>query len=378
MTTLRKPLAAAALAAGLAFLAGCRSNEAAPPAAAEAPALAVVTVKVQARPFTASVAVTGTLVSKSQVDIKAETTGRVVRFDKDEGDRVASGEPVVWVDEENYKLAVSQAESAVAVAQAALEKARVMEAHSRSEHERARNLLASGGITDRDLKAAAVAEKDAAAQVALAEAQLAQARSVLDQSRKRLRDAVVRAPVAGEIQRKYVNAGAYVEPPTPVFSLVDNGRLELEAPVPTADLAPVRTGQRVTFQVNSYPGETFRGVVEEINPAVDAASRSAKVRVRVDNAGGRLKAGMFAQGEILTGAAVQAILVPAAAVYREDRASRESYVYVVQNGKAARRAVQIGRERDGELEIAGGLQPGDILVAQQSIQLAEGVPVKAQ
>jgi RND family efflux transporter MFP subunit len=378
MIRLLKILTAVTIAAGLLFLAGCRKNQAAPAAVAEAPAIEVAALAVASRPFTATVAVTGTLISKSQVDIKAETTGRVMRFDKDEGDRVAAGEAVVWIDEENYKLAVSQAESAVLVSQAALEKAQVMEAHSRSEHERARNLLTSGGITDKDMQAAAVAEKDAAAQVALAKAQLAQAQAALDQSRKWLRDAVVRAPVSGEIQKKYVNAGAYVEPPTPVFSLVDNGRLELEAPVPTADLAPVRPGQRVTFQVNAYPEETFEGGVEEINPAVDAVSRSAKVRVQVNNSRGRLKAGMFAQGEILTGAAIQAITIPSTAVYREDRAAKDSYVYVVENGKAARRAVRIGRERNGELEIIEGLKPGDLLITEQSIQLAEGVSVKAR
>lgn len=358
---------------------GCGArNEAAPVAAAEPVAVQARVWKIEPRTFTASVAVTGTLVSKSQVDVKAETTGRVLRFDKQEGDQVRAGEALVWVDEENYKLAVAQAESAVGVAEASLERASVLESHSRSEHERARNLVASGGITDKDLQSAAIAEKDAVAQVTLAKAQLAQSRSVLEQARKRLRDSVVKAPVSGEIQKKYVNPGAYVEPPTPVFSLVDNTRLELESPVATAELAPIRRGQRVTFEVNSYPAVKFEGVVEEINPAVDAASRSAKVRVRVNNAGGRLKAGMFAQGEILTGVSAQAVIIPATAVYREDRSSKQSTVFVVENERAVRRGVRIGRERDGELEILEGLKPGDALITEQSIELAEGVRVRAQ
>ncbi|MGE5646340.1 MAG: efflux RND transporter periplasmic adaptor subunit [Acidobacteriota bacterium] len=360
----------------LPLLSGCRKAEprqSNTPAAA--PPVQAAVLRVEPQPFSATVAVTGTLVSNAHVDVKAETTGRVLKFPKEEGDRVTAGEAVLWVDEENQKLAVRQAEATVKVAEASLARARVAEAHSRSEFERAQNLLKSGGITDKDYKAAELAQQDAGAQTALFAAQLDQARAALDTARKRLRDAVVRAPVSGEIQKKYVNAGAYVEPPTPVFALVDNGRLELESPVPASDLAPVRSGQKVVFSVNSYPGASFEGRVIEVNPAVEAETRAAKVRIRVDNSAGRLKAGMFAQGEILTGVQTSAIVIPAAAVYRDDRSAKQSYVFVVENGKASRRNIRIGRERDSTLEIAEGLKPGDLLIAEQSIELAEGVPV---
>ena len=336
---------------------------------------AVVEVRTEA--FSASVAVTGTLVSTSLVDVKAETTGRVLRFPKEEGDRVAAGEAVIWVNDENYRLAILQAESAVKVAEAAADRARVLGAHSQSELERARNLIKSGGITDKDFKAAELAEKDAQAQIAVAEAQLAEAQATLAVAKKRMADTVIHAPVAGEIQRKHINPGAYVEPTTAVFTIVNNSRLELRSPVPTADLAPIRTGQRTTFVVNAYLGETFEGRVLEINPAVDAQTRSATVSIRADNRGGRLKAGMFATGEILTGVVAQAILVPAASVYRDDRSAKSSFVYVVENGKAIRRPVRIGRETDSRLEIVEGLKPGDLLIAEQSIELADGVPVQA-
>ena len=182
--------------------------------------------------------------------------------------------------------------------------------------------------------------------------------------------------MAGEIQKKYVNPGAYLEPATQVLALVDNRRLELESPVASADLAPIRAGQRVAFTVNSYPGKTFEGRVIEINPSVDADTRSAKVRIQAPNPAGKLKSGMFAQGEIHTGVEAQAIVVPASAAYRDDRSAKASYVFVVENGKAVRRSVQIGRERDSSLEIASGLRAGDLLIAEQSIELAEGVRVE--
>jgi RND family efflux transporter MFP subunit len=270
---------------------------------------------------------------------------------------------------------VRQAESAVQVAEATVARARVAASYASSELERARNLVKSGGITDKDLKAAELAEQDSRAQTQLAVAQLDQAKAALDTARKRLRDTAIRALVAGVIQRKYINAGAYVEPTTAVLALVDNRRLELESQVASSDLAPIRPGQKATFTVNSYPGQSFEGRVIEINPGVDADTRSAKVRIQVSNEGGKLKSGMFAQGEILTGVEARAVIIPATAVYRDDRSAKTSYVFVVESGKAARREVRIGRERESSLEIAAGLQPGDALISEQSIELAEGVRV---
>ncbi len=373
-----RPLAVIAALSAAALLTGCRKQEAATVKASEPPPVFAPVLAVGTEAFNATVPVTGTLVSNSRVDVKAEVMGRVVRFDKEEGASVSAGETVIWVNDENYQLTIRQSETAVRVAEAGLERARLMEAHSRSELERANNLLKSGGITDKDVKAAQLAGSDAQAQVMVANAQLEQARAALDVARKHLRDTEIKSPVSGEIQRKFVNKGAYVEAPTPVFTVVDNRRLELESPVASADLAPIRSGQAVTFQVNSYPSVAFQGRVIDILPAMDAETRSAKVRIQVNNAAGKLKAGMFVEGEILTGVNATAIVIPSAAVYRDDRSAKSSHVFVLENGKASQRQVRIGRERDSKLEILEGLKPGDQLVAEQSIEIAEGVRVQAR
>jgi RND family efflux transporter MFP subunit len=369
-------LLALPLAAWLLGACGKRQTEAA--AVVEPLPVRAAAMRIEAQPFQATVAITGTLVSTTEVQVKAETLGKIVRFTKQEGDRVQAGEPVVWVDDSNEKIALRQAETAVQVAAVAVERAKVMESHSALEFVRAQNLLKSGGITDQDYKAAELAGRDSHARVQLASAQLEQARSQLEHARKMLNDSVVRCPVSGEIQARHVNEGAYVEMPTPLFSVVDNGRLELESMVATSDLAPIRPGQRVTFTVNAWPEQIFEGRVVEINPAVQAETRSAKARIRVDNASRRLKAGMFAQGAIVTGIEKQAIIIPASAVYRDDRSVKTSYVFVVESGYAARRSIRIGRERDSELEIVEGLKPGDVVVTEQSIEIAEGVRVEAR
>ena len=70
-------------------------------------------------------------------------------------------------------------------------------------------------------------------------------------------------------------------------------------------------------------------------------------------------------------------MIPAAAVYRDEGTAKESYVFVVENNKAIRRSVHLGREQDSSLEITDGLKAGDLLVAEQRIELAEGVRVEA-
>ena len=360
-----------------ALLSGCGKYELQAGTTSEPPAVAASVVQVAAEPFETSLPITGTLVSNARVDVKAEVVGRITRFDKEEGTHVRAGDPIAWVNDENYQLSLRQAQTAVKVAETAVERAQVLESHSRAELERAERLLTSGGITDKDLKAAQLAERDARAQVASAVAQLDQARAAQDVASKRVRDTVIKAPVSGEIEKKLVHTGAYVESPTPVFTIVDNTRLELEAPVASSELAPVRPGQAVSFTVNSYPGVQFGGRVIDLAPAVDEQTRSAKVRIRVANTG-KLRAGMFAQGEIRTGANQAAIVIPAGAVYRDDRSAKSAYVFVLENGKAAKRNVRIGYERDAKLEIAEGLRPGDRLIAEQNLEIAEGVRVQGR
>jgi RND family efflux transporter MFP subunit len=338
----------------------------------------VAVIQVGNEPFASTIPVTGTLISLAAVDVKAETTGRVIRFDRMEGDWVRAGETVVWLDCERAELAMRQAETAVQVADAALARTRVIESHNCQELERARNLVTSGGITDKDLKAASVAEQDGHAQVNLAKAQLGQARAVLAAAQKQVRDCQVEAPVNGIIQKKVVNPGTYVEAQGVLFSLVDNRQLELEAQVASSDLAPVKRGQKVNFSINSFPEVAFDGRVREISPAVESESRAALVRIQVENRSGRLRAGMFSQGEILIGRESEAVVVPMSAVYRDDTSSAQAFVYVIEKDKASRRPVTLGQERSVKVRVLEGLKPGDLLISERSIELADGVKVKAK
>jgi len=322
------------------------------------------------------VEITGTLISTATVDVKTETSGRLLALLKEEGDYVEKGELLAQQDETDALLGLRQAEANLATAMAARERAEVLEEHAKIEDERARNLLKSGGITDRDFQAAQMALKDARAQLRLAEAQIAQAQQAIAIARKRLNDCRVYAPISGQIERKYLNEGSHADANAPLYRIVDNQRLELELFVSSNQLGHLREGQSIRFNVLSYPAELFEARIKSINPAVQAINRSISVRAAVPNHSRKLKAGMFARGWIITDVRDEGYLVPFNAVWR--RAGQTPFIFVVEGDTARKREVTLGREQPEGIEITEGLKTGDVIVVEQYMELADGSRVAPQ
>ncbi len=365
------PLAALGLALGLIGWPACsRENS---KTAAAAPTLSVNVVRVEARPLDLTLEVTGSLVSSVGVDVKTEFAGRLVAMLKQEGDRVTQGERIAQLEETNSRLALNQARANLEVAQAALDRAKVAEDHTRTELERAQNLLKSGGITDRDFQAAQMASRDASAQVKLAAAQVDQARQTLAVAEKHLNDCRIISPISGEVERKFFNPGSWVDGNVLLYRLVDNQRLELQAYVASSDLARVRKGQPLRFGVAAYPGESFEASILTLSAGVDSQNRSVLLRASVPNSSGKLRAGMFAKGAVITGNKPAALMVPAGAIWR--RTGQRPFVYVIEGSRARRREVETGVEQSQGIEITRGLNPGDVVVAEQSLELNDGVSV---
>lgn len=335
--------------------------------------IAVRTARVEPRPLDLTLDITGSLVSSVAVDVKTEFAGRLLAMRKQEGDRVSQGELLAQLEDINARLAAAQARANLEVARAALERAKVAEDHARTEQERAQNLLKSGGITDRDFQAAQVTARDARAQVKLAEAQVDQSQQALAMAQKRLSDCRINSPINGQVERKVVNPGSWVDVNALLYRLVDNQRLELQTFVASSDLARVAKGQRVRFSVATYPGDVFDARVQTVSAGIDSQNRSALVRAAVPNPTGQLKAGMFVKGRIITGAKAHAIMLPADALWR--RVGQPSYVYVVEQNKARKREVKTGQEEPQGIEITEGLFGGEQVVVEQNLELAEGANV---
>jgi len=354
------------------FLVSACSKEAAKSTTA-VPALPVRVVRVEPRPLEEGLDVTGSLVSATAVDVKTRFAGRLVTLLKQQGDRVQKGELLAGLEETDARLALNQARATLDVAQATLNRARVAEEHAGRELERAQNLLRSGGITDRDFQAAEMTARDTRAQVKLAEAQLGQAQQAVAVAQKRLSDCRIVSPINGEVDRKLYNPGGWVDVNALLYKLVDNQRLELETYVASSDLEAVRKGQKVRFSVAAYAGETFEATITHISAAVDMMNRSQPLRAAVPNPTGRLKAGMFVKGRIVTGVKPAAMVVPPDAVWR--RVGQPPFVYVAEQNRARRREVKLGLEQPQAIEVTAGLRAGDLVVAEQSLELADGVSI---
>jgi membrane fusion protein, copper/silver efflux system len=120
--------------------------------------------------------------------------------------------------------------------------------------------------------------------------------------RGRVEDHVtIPAPVSGVVIERLAAVGDYVQTGQPIYRLADLSRLWAQLEVYESDLQALEVGQQVRFSTQSYPGEQFDGAVAFIDPTLDGRKRTARVRVEVANADGRLKPGMFVRGTVATG-----------------------------------------------------------------------------
>jgi RND family efflux transporter MFP subunit len=192
-------------------------------------------------------------------------------------------------------------------------------------------------------------------------------------ARKAIEDAVVRAPITGQVARRMVNGGERIGPDAPIISLVDLSRLELEVSVPASDVASIALGQTVHFQVDGFGDRRFTGRVERINPVAEASSRAIKLFVSVANPDGSLRGGMFAQGTVTLSQSDPLPVIPASAVFEE---AGQSYVFVVEDGKLAKNAVRLGLrdEASGLVEAASGVSAGAAVVRIRMNGLKVGAP----
>jgi membrane fusion protein, multidrug efflux system len=210
--------------------------------------------------------------------------------------------------------------------------------------------------------------------VSAAEAQVADAKARLASADRALGDTVIRAPFQGIVSKRSVNAGDVVSNGTELFTIIDPSSMKLEASVPSDDLNALRTGAIVEFTVRGYD-TAFQGRIERIAPQADAATRQVPIYVAIPNVGGRLVAGLFAEGRVVSQSAA-GIVVPSNAVNTADPS--KPWVLRVTNGKTERVNVTLGLSdpRAELVNIAAGLNEGDVLLRGASQGITPGTPVK--
>jgi len=315
--------------------------------------------RVEKREIMRSIAFSGSLAPVVQTMVKSRVAGELSRVLVKEGDTVAAGQVIAQVETADLQ---ARLDGQVA----ALEEAKARYAIAEKNRTNNEALLRQKFISQNAFDTTLSVHDAAAATVRSAEAQLRIAQ-------KAMSDATIRAPFAGIVARKLANTGEKIGIDSPVFQLVDLSLMEIEAPAPASEIPSMKVGQPVRFRVDGFGNRQFEGHVERINPQAEQNSRAITIYIMVPNKDGALKGGMFAQGNVQVDRSAPSTVIPANAVRDE---AGQTFVYTIEDGKIARRAVKLGMSEPqaGMIEVVQGLDEGVNVVSVRATGLKVGAP----
>jgi membrane fusion protein, multidrug efflux system len=315
-----------------------------PPGGEAGMAMPVEAEEAKAQRLAQEIIAVGSLRSSESVTLSSEIAGRIAKIAFREGQPVAQGALLFELDDSVYRAESDQARASLSL--------------SKRNHERAMELFERKLVSTRERdEAAAKMEVDKAA-VALAEARLAKTR--------------IRAPFAGIVGLRDVSPGDYITPGQALAPLEQLSVLKADFRLSEAALPAIAVGQLLNLEVDAYPGEIFPGRVYAIDPRLAEDTRSVGVRARVPNDKGKLRPGLFARVRLTIAQHENAILVPEQAIVPQGNAL---FVYVIDQGKAVLRPVQVGMRQAGRAQIVSGVSPGDLVITAGVQKIGPGAPV---
>jgi membrane fusion protein (multidrug efflux system) len=286
----------------------------------------------------------GTARANESVDITSKVSNLVTAVRFGEGQQVSAGSVLVELDSQ-------QARADLAIAEAALKE-------STSQYHRSQELYSTKVLSDAQIEQIEATFRSNEARVASARAHLA--------------DTVIRAPFAGRVGLRRVSVGSLVNPGTVITTLDDLRRIKLDFTVPESYVAAIAPGLEINAQSPAYPGESFAGKVASVDSRVDPQTRSVIVRAMLPNDSGKLKPGMFLTVHLKRSES-DVLLVPEESLVPEQG---DVYVFVVADGAATKRKVQIGQRRVGSVQITDGLRAGELVVTEGTQKLRDGAAVQ--
>ena len=337
--------------------------------------------KVELKLIKSSILASGTLAYREQVQLRSEVIGQVPELHVEEADRVKKDDLVITLDPKNYQAQVEQAEARVRIQQIAIERQRLLIKTLSDRFERQQKMFAKN-LVDEDSYEAIESELSLA-KVDLRSLQesLAQARAALDQSEDLLSKTRIRSPMDGVVIQLDVKVGETVIagttniPGSTMMVIADPSETLTEVQVDEADIAQVREGQAADIFAAAYPDTPLSGTIQSIASVArqtqGQASLSFLVKILLDEQDTMtIRPGMSVRADIYTESSEETLAVPVQAVLfdedsDEDDKSKEeqTYVFVMEDGKAVRRDVETGISSDSDQEIIDGLKEGELVVS---------------
>ncbi|MGH9956597.1 MAG: efflux RND transporter periplasmic adaptor subunit [Pyrinomonadaceae bacterium] len=353
---------------------------------------------------------TGSLAGDQQTDVAPSIAGKVVAVGVDLGSYVKRGQMIVRLDEVDSKLRVEQAQAQLEQTKAALRQAeekvglrsgqvfdpnrlpevanaRVALELAEKNLRRSEKLIESGDVSrsfydqqkaQRDQlreqyeSALSLARQNHAA-VMTARANVANAEIQVGLARRSLSYALVYSPIDGFVAERSADLGEYVSPTTKVATIVRVNPMRIRIDIPEQAIPTVNVGQAVSVTTSAWPDKNFSGRIARISPNVSPSSRTLSVEAEIENSSGVLKPGQFASVRILQPRSAPAVLIPSRAVQTESGVSR---VFVIKDGQAQQRVVQLGQVESDLIEIKSGVAEGESVATSDLDQLSDGMAVK--
>lgn len=310
------------------------------------PATAVESVVVQPGELRATVRAVGTVLADASALLRAEVPGQVIGLHFDDGQEVAAGARLFSIE--------------ATVLEAEANEARANLEQSEAAYNRAKELIADKLVSDTDFDTARANYNVGMARLLSSEA--------------RLSKTVIRAPFDGFVGLRRINIGDYATIGQELVDVVKLDPLRVEFSVPETLLAQLQPGQSVELSVGAYPGELFTGTITAVAPQIDVAGHSVTLRARLPNDDLRLRPGLFAQVNVTLATNPSALLVPEQAIWP---IGNEKTLFIIEDGKAVQRTVQLGQREPGRVEIVSGLSPGDEVVTAGQMKIYNGAAVRS-
>jgi len=286
--------------------------------------------------FTGFIRVTGEVEALNDVTVSAEESGRIIEFLAEKGDRVAAGEPIAKLEDDFLAAQVAEASASADLA--------------REEWERQRRLWEEDSVGTELMYLQRKYQADIAA------ARLAQLQSRLERT-------VVRAPVDGLFDDRFLEAGEMAVVGAPVVRVVDISRVKVTAGVPERYARAVQRGDVAIVSFDIFPGREFTGRVNFVGASVDLANRTFPIEIVLNNPEGIMKPAMVANLQVQREQLSDVIVIPQNVVLR----SADGYkVFVVESRDGAdfakARAVELGPASGNDVVVEQGLDVGDVLI----------------
>jgi membrane fusion protein (multidrug efflux system) len=313
----------------------------------EAPVIAVSIIEVKPVPMRDVTLLPGTTEAWQDVQVAADTSGRIEWIGPQEGERVNKGDLLVKIDVSALKAALDHAEAQFKLADGL--------------YQRRRRLFERKIIAKEELD-------QSATQRTLAATDYEQIKVKYDQG-------FPLSPISGIINYLHVDVGEFIDTGKPLADIVNIDRIKINVRVPELDIRFVRKGQKTPVRIDAFPEKELTGVVDFVTFKADPATKTFLVRTVIDNPLADIRPGMIARVVFVRQIIPDALSAPLFALVDK---GGERLVFVEKDGVAHARTVSIGVIEDDQVQITSGLSPGDHLIVKGQTEVEDGMKVSVR